>query len=804
MVLVISAATASAIRLPDGFADEVVLGDLTAPTAFAFASDGRIFVAEKSGIIKVFPPGSSTPVVFADLRTQVHNAEDRGLLELKLHPSFPATPQVFVAYTLDAEMGGQPPRWGEPGETSDPCPAPEQGGCPASARLSRLQANGNQSAGETVLLENWCQHFPSHSVGGIVFDSAGALYIGAGDSASAFDIDYGQRGTPPNVCGDPPGSAGSPLSIPDSRGGALRSQNLGAASFGRATFDGKILRVDPATGAALPDNPLFGDPVEGADRIVARGLRQPFRLAVRPGTDEIWLGDVGWGRHEEINRVANPTGEVANFGWPCFEGVAPQGAFSALGLDLCEQLYDQPSNHTEPFFSYAHTEEVTPGDNCPAGTSAVTGLTFYQGSHFPEEYAGALFFADYGRGCIWVMPADGSGAPDRGGLANFASEVPSPIDIQAGPDGALYYLDIYGGELRRISYLAGNRPPTAVIEVSRRSGPLPLRVDFDGSASHDPNGDSLSYRWDFNGDGSIDSTAARPRFTYNSAGTYVVALTVSDSRGASNRAALEIFAGADIGPNPRILLPDEDLRWQVGDRIDFQGVAEDPQEGDLDPSAFHWSLVLHHCPLAGCHVHLLQDFDGVASGSFVAADHAYPSHLELKLEVTNSQGLKASTSVMLEPETADIVIESQPRGLSLAAGAESQRAPYTQTVLAGSLVTVTAPSPQRVGCRQYEFTGWSDGGARSHEVRVPQSGLRLTATFAAPVQGPCTLPCAGDCNADLEVAVDELVTAVAIAVGLQAPRLCNNADLNEDGQVTVDEIISAVNAALEGCEGGAS
>jgi glucose/arabinose dehydrogenase len=89
--------------LPAGFEEVVVLTGLAQPSAIAFSPDGRVFVAEKSGLVKVFPSlGSTQPTVFADLRTQVHNFWDRGLLGLALHPNFPATPWVYVLYTRDA------------------------------------------------------------------------------------------------------------------------------------------------------------------------------------------------------------------------------------------------------------------------------------------------------------------------------------------------------------------------------------------------------------------------------------------------------------------------------------------------------------------------------------------------------------------------------------------------------------------------------------------------------------------------------------------------------------------------------
>ena len=166
-----------------------------------FSSDGRVFVAEKSGLIKVFDNlTDTTPTVFADLRTQVHNFWDRGLLGLALAPNFPTNPWVYVLYTFDAAIGGTAPRWGSVGGTSDGCPTPPGAtadGCVVAGRLSRLQASGNVMIGsEQVLIEDWCQQYPSHSIGSLAFGADGALYVSGGDGASFNFADYGQDGAP--------------------------------------------------------------------------------------------------------------------------------------------------------------------------------------------------------------------------------------------------------------------------------------------------------------------------------------------------------------------------------------------------------------------------------------------------------------------------------------------------------------------------------------------------------------------------------------------------------------------------------
>jgi glucose/arabinose dehydrogenase len=120
---VVCAPPARAGTVPANFQDSTVFTGLTEPSAIRFASDGRIFVAEKSGIIKVYNNlQDTTATVFADLNVNVYNAWDRGLLGLALAPDFPSDPHVYVMYTYDSAIGAAAPRWGKAGVYSDPCP----------------------------------------------------------------------------------------------------------------------------------------------------------------------------------------------------------------------------------------------------------------------------------------------------------------------------------------------------------------------------------------------------------------------------------------------------------------------------------------------------------------------------------------------------------------------------------------------------------------------------------------------------------------------------------------------------------
>jgi glucose/arabinose dehydrogenase len=726
--------------LPAGFQESIVINGLSQPTNIEFAPNGKIFVAEKNGLIFEYDSLADTsPTQFADLSVEVMDWWDRGLLSMAIDPGLTTgRPYIYVLYAFDAPIGGTAPTYGGT-SLQDSCPTPPGAnppniGCVISGRLARLTVSGNGSGNtmvagsEKVLINDWCQQYPSHSIGTVMVGPDGQLWVTGGEGAAFTTRDYGQYSNP---CGDPPGAAGDTLSIPTAQGGSLRAQDA-LTPGDPQDLSGSLIRVNPDTGAGSPGNPDAGSSDPNLARLLADGLRNPFRFTFRPGTSEPWIGMVGNSTWESIFRDQNPTAGLLNFGWPCYEGPALND-FSSLGLNMCTTLYNNPSLVTKPYYAYKHSDSVVSGDGCTTGSSSISGLAFGVPGAYPSHYTnGGLFFADYSRNCIWFMPAGSNGLPDPTKIETFETNATGPVQLVVGPDHNLYFPD-YGGAIRRITYSATNHTPVAAIAANATFGALPLTVNFSAAGSVDADaGDTLSYSWDLNGDGTYgDATGVTASRTYTSRGKLTIRVQVTDNHGASSNASLSIDPG-DSPPVVTITSPTNATTWKVGDVINMTSTATDAEDGTLPNSAYSWAIVLHHCyTLTNCHTHDLTGFTG-PSGQLVAPDHGYPSYLEFDLTVTDSDGLAVTRTVTSFPRTVNLTFLTNPPGLQVYDGNEgpNQATPVTRAVIIGSTVSVSAPTPQVFNGIGYDFVSWSDGGAQSHDITAPASAATYIATYA--------------------------------------------------------------------------
>jgi glucose/arabinose dehydrogenase len=659
----------AAPELPKGFAREVVASGLNLPTAFVHLPGGRILIAEKSGVVRLYKDGALQPTPFIDISDRVNAFWDRGLLGIAADPDFATNGYIYLLYTYEND-------------------ASDFTG-PKTGRLARYTATGDTASPSTefimlgTLVGAGCDLFPpgadcipsdipSHSIGNLKFAPDGTLFLTLGD-ASSFEFVDPQ---------------------------ALRAQDLDSLA-------GKLLHLT-RTGQGVPSNPFWtGDASANRSKVHGYGLRNAYRLTLRPGTSTPYLGDVGWGIWEELD-VARPG---ANFGWPCYEGPSRQEGYAAL--DFCQQLYDQgPDAVTRPLYSWNHNIGQT-----------VTAGTFYTGTAYPETYRGAFFFADYSAGWIASLEVDANDQRIPGSLKMFATSAGGPVYLDMGPDSLLYAVDILSGELQRFTYSFVNTPPTAVASASPTEGYPPLTVRFSSTGSADPDGDALQYTWDF-GDGSPLSNLPSPEHVYTALGLHTARLTVSDGHGGTGSSTVRISVG-NLSPLPTITAPSIAYRFSVGDVVAYAGSAEDPEDGPIPASQLSWTVTLHHCSNSVCHAHPFSSGTG-ATGSFTTPDHGDEIFFELTLTATDSTGLTGSTSMMIRPQLVTLTLESSPAGQQLVLDGEGGLAPLSRAVIAGSSHTLYAPSPQN----GYTFQSWSDSSAQQHTVTVGASDATYTANFA--------------------------------------------------------------------------
>lgn len=668
-------------NLPYGFVQESVVVGLDLPTSFALAPDGRIFIAEKAGRVRVVQDGELLPDPFIDMTTEVNDAADRGLMGIAVDPAWPNRPYVYVAFVYD------PPEIKERN--------------PSGARVSRVvrltadPANLNvAAAGSGVVL---------------VGTNSTAEHVGNPDQGDAEPFSCRDAdGQPVRDCIAAEGTAhtidmlkfGPEGALYVSVGDGIVNSKGNARALDINSLNGKILRIDPATGEGLASNPFFdGDPGSNRSKVFALGMRNPFRFTVDPRNGRVIVGEVGNEKWEEIN-IGGPG---ANFGWPCYEG--PEEAATYAN---CDAFRTGEWTVTHGVHSYRHTTKPQRG--------AAIGGDLYLGRSFPALYRGAYFYHDFNGGVtnFLTFGSDGSVTDNE-----FATNMPGIVQITA-TDDALYALSIILGGLWRIRYVpGGDRPPTAVATADPTGGIAPLEVAFSSDRSTDPEKSIVGYRWDF-GDGE-SSSKANPTHTYTENGVYRVTLTVTDAAGSTSSDTLEILVGSEP-PVAEILEPGDGAKFRIGEEVAYRGQGVDPDDGELGEGRLVWSGILHHNE----HIH----YDAVkatgATGSFVFEDHGDNTYLELCLTVTDSQALQDQECVDVKAQEVTYTFDSVPRGLRITYAGSSYTTPFKVKTYINAKRIIEAPLTTADGLT---FDRWSDGGDAVHDIVIEDGDRVLTAYY---------------------------------------------------------------------------
>jgi glucose/arabinose dehydrogenase len=476
---------------------------------------------------------------------------------------------------------------------------------------------------------------------------------------------------------------------------ALRAQNVDDPH-------GKLLHLRP-NGDGVPGNPYYSASTPHATRglVYASGFRSPFRFSIEPGTGRVVLGDVGNGRTEEVDLIAPGN----NYGWPCWEGTTKSNGFK--DMPECANAVTAP-----PLWSYPHV-----------GGGSVTGGVIYTGTSYPQAYRGRYFFGDYVHRVMWSMAYDARGTLTTPPEANgFGTEIGYPVKFAGVPTGGdIVYADIRAGVLHRLVYAPGNQPPTAVIADT--ADPATHTVTFDASQSSDPNGDALTYHWDFGDGGGADGVRVTHAYAAGQE-SFPVTLTATDPQGKTGTAQQTVYPG-NHAPTIALTAPDPSRTFAVGDVITADATATDAEDGAVD---IRWATVIIHCAdAANCHQHPGEEQQG-PHFSLTFEGHPGDSHLEVSAIATDSRGATTTKTFVVTPKQRRVTIQSNAEAEFTIGDEETSSGLFT----VGTPLTIIAPAQALDGVAA--FSKWGDGTTdRVRQLTLPDADQTLTVSYRTPI-----------------------------------------------------------------------
>jgi glucose/arabinose dehydrogenase len=611
----------------------------------------------------------------------VYSHDEEGLQSIKADPNFATNRWVYLFYAPPLSTpGGDAPATGTAAQF-----APFNG----VNRVSRFTVNAdhtlNMGSAVTIIDVPTNRGMCCHVGGDMDFDAAGNLYISTGDDSNPFDS-----------------SGYTPIDERSDRNPVFDAQR----SAGNTNdLRGKVLRIKPGAsgGYTIPAGNMFAQTAQTRGEIYAMGFRNPFRMSVDRATGVVYLGDYGPdagtasssrgpAAHVAFERITGP----GNYGWPyCSQFNVPYvdftfpsgpsgAAFNCTGGPVnnsprntgLQQL--QPSRAAWlPYGVGQDRSELCCGSWSPQGGPVYNySASLVSAVKFPQTMNGKVFIGEFGRRWIKTVTLNGSGGV--GSIAAFPWAGTQVMDMEFGPDGALYVLDYgtgwFGGDansaLYRIEYNSGTcSVPVPVANANVTGGTAPLAVNFSSAGTVDPdNSGTLSYAWDFTTNGSTDSTAANPSFTYTTNGQYTATLTVSDPDCGSATASVVI----NVGQASVILtLPNNGRVFNFGDAIPYQVTVSHPGGPPVDCTQVKLNYILGHdshghpmTSLTGCSGTIQTTVDGehdananvfgvldaeyTAPGSTIAV-HAPQAVLQPRTRQAEHFSSQQGTAVVVKP-----------------------------------------------------------------------------------------------------------------------------------------------------------
>ena len=356
----------------------------------------------------------------------------------------------------------------------------------------------------------------------------------------------------------------------------------------------------------------------------------------------------------------------------------------------------------------------------------ITGGAFVPNGVWPIEYDGAYVYADYGLNKLYLIqqtdkePCLDCNPPKSNQNVTDFTTLKRVLNLAFGPYNgtqALYWSNATGA-INRIVYAGnGNRAPTAVATADPTEGVANLTVEFDGSKSTDPDGDTLIYQWDFNvttnatttpANATNTTTLAKPSFTYTANGVYVATLTVSDGRGGNSTTTIDI----SVGTRPAILIasPAENYTFAVGDNITLSANVTDGANATLSGKSLTWEVRFHQ---DDSYLLFLEE----TTGNNIKLPPApkpkdYPSaqtsFLEIILTATDKDGLSTTVTREISPTIVTVDLETIPSGLSLVLDGTRIETPVTAISWENHELEVQAPN-QTLDGQAYIWSSWSTG-----------------------------------------------------------------------------------------------